>query len=120
MDAILTSVTIRLDADADLRAACLPIGEADSLACIYSEAAQAICEGVAGVTVERVLGGEWVGCDQDWAQEYGLWQAAHDCCWREDVCLHQHAWSLNAPAVERHRAGLRRWMVQRGIIDPAV
>jgi hypothetical protein len=109
----LPAVTIRLDAEVDLLAAGLPEAEADDLAAVYREAAAAICEGVAEAAVEEVTGGDWVGCDQEWAQEYGLWQAAHDCCRREN-----DQWHLDTTAVERHRAGLRRWMVRRGIIDP--
>jgi hypothetical protein len=115
MTTILPDVTIRLNAELDLVAADLPEAEADDLAVVYREAATAICEGVAEVSVERVAGGEGdtVGCDQEWAQEYGLWQAAHDCCDREG-----DQWSVSETAVERHRVGLRRWMVRRGIIDP--
>jgi len=113
MTTILPDVTIRLDAEVDLLAAGLPEAEADELAGVYREAAAAICEGVAEATVEDVTGGADVGCDQEWAQEYGLWQAAHDCCRRED-----DQWRLDTAAVERHRSGLRRWMARRGIIDP--
>jgi len=111
----LPAVTIRLNAGLDLVAAGLPAAEADDLAAVYREAATAICEGVAEVNVERVAGGEGdpIGCDQEWAEEYGLWQAAHDCCRREN-----DQWSLDTAAVERHRAGLRRWMVRTGIVDP--
>jgi hypothetical protein len=109
----LPAVTIRLDAAYDLRAAGLPEIEADDLAAVYREAAAAICDGVAEVTVERVTGGADVGCNQEWSQEYGLWQAAHDCCRREN-----DQWHLDAAAVERHRGGLRRWMARKGITDP--
>jgi hypothetical protein len=116
MTTILPDVTIRLDAANDLRAAGLPEDEAVSLTCVYRLAAEAICDGVAEVRVHRVRhddpdrGG---CCHQEWAEEYGLWQAAHDCCRRED-----DQWRLDTTAVERHRAGLRLWMVRNGIIDP--
>jgi hypothetical protein len=115
MTTILPDATIRLNAELDLVAAGLSADEADDFAVVYRKAAAAICEGVAEATVERVAGGEGdpVGCDQEWAEEYGLWQAAHDCCRRED-----DQWSLDTAAVERHRAGLRRWMVRTGIVDP--
>jgi hypothetical protein len=115
MTTILPDVTIRLNAELDLVAADLPEAEADDLAVVYREAATAICEGVAEVSVERVAGGEGdtVGCDQEWAQEYGLWQAAHDCCVGEG-----DQGRVRVTAAARHRVGLRRWMVRRGIIDP--
>jgi|GEM_PF-6606751 len=115
MTTILPDVTILLNAELDLVAAGLSADEADDFAVVYRQAAAAICDGVAEATVERVAGGEGdpVGCDQEWAEQYGLWQAAHDCCRRED-----DQWQLDTTAVQRHRAGLRLWMVRHGIIDP--
>lgn len=102
---ILDDVTIRLDAEHDLMAAGLAASEADDLAAVYRQAAEAICEGLAAVRVARVAGGADIGCDAAWGNEYGLWQAAHDCCRREGG-----QWRLDAEAVARCRSGLRRWL----------
>jgi len=120
MTTILPDVTIRLNAELDLVAGGFSADEAEDFARVYRKAAAAICEGVADVTVERVAGGEGdpVGCGQGWAEEYGLWQAAHDCCRRRNGRRRNGWWQLDATAVERHRVGLRRWMVRQGIIDP--
>jgi hypothetical protein len=111
----LPAVTIRLDAEQDLLSAGHSADEADALARVYRNAAADICGVVAEVTVERVTGGADVGCDQQWAEDYGLWQAAHDCCWWD---ADADEWQVDTAAVQRHRAGLRRWMAREGIIDP--
>jgi len=111
---ILPDVTIRLNAGYDLVAAGLSAEEADAYAAVYRQAAEAICDGLAEVTVERVAGGEGdpIGCDPGWAKGHGLCQAAHDCCQLEG-----DQWTLNATAVERHRRSLRRWLMRAGLID---
>ena len=107
MTMTLEDVTIRLDAAYDLRAAGLPADEADDLARAYREAAAAICDGVADVEVQGVTGSTDVGCDAAWAEEFGLWQATHDCCRRLDG-----RWTADATAVERTRKALASWMVR--------
>ena len=108
MTTTLESVTIKLDAAYDLRAVGLPAGEADDLARAYREAAAAICEGTVDVRVRDVTGGEDIGCDAAWAQEFGLWQAAHDCCRRVDG-----RWVVDAAAVERTRGRLAAWIAKQ-------
>ena len=104
----LADVTIRLDAAYDLRAAGLPAGEADDLARCYREAAAAICDGNAEVRVQDVTGGADIGCDAAWAAEFGLWQAAHDCCRRLDG-----RWIVDAGAIERMRRSLSAWIARQ-------
>lgn len=108
MTTTLDDVTIRLDAAYDLRAAGLPGDEADALTRAYRQAAAAICDGTAEVRVREVTGGADIGCDADWAQEFGLWQAAHDCCRRIDG-----QWTVDAAAVERTRRSLSAWIARR-------
>ena len=108
MTTTLDDVTIRLDAAYDLRAAGLPAGEADDLTRAYREAAAAICDGTAEVRVQEVTGGADIGCDAAWAEEFGLWQAAHDCCQRFDG-----RWIVNAAEVERTRRSLAAWIARQ-------
>lgn len=101
----LPHATIRLNAAEDLAAASLDTGTADQYARAYRAAAEAICEGIAEVTVEDVA--HDAGCDAAWAQEYGLWQAAHDC-----VDLDGDEWYADEDRVAEARRSLRVWMVR--------
>jgi hypothetical protein len=106
---MLQPVTIRLDAAYDLRAAGLPADEAAGLRRAYREAAAMICIDHADVTVLDA-DEHGIGCDAAWAEEFGMWQAAHDCCVREDG-----DWRVSLTAVERTRRNLAAWRVRSGM-----
>jgi len=100
---MLPPVTIRLDAAYDLRAAGLPATEATGLRRAYAEAVDLIC---ADHAEAQVIGADehGIGCDAEWGEEFGLWQAAHDCCVREGG-----EWGVNLTAVGRARSNLAIW-----------
>ena len=101
----LPHVTIRLNAAEDLAAANLDTDTADQFSSAYRAAAEAICDGIAEVTV--VAADYDAGCDADWAQECGLWQAAHDC-----VDLDGGEWYADEDRVTEVRRSLRTWMIR--------
>lgn len=101
----LPHVTIRLNAAEDLAAASIDAGTADQYARAYRAAAEAICDGIAEVTVAEVT--HDAGCDAAWAQEYGLWQAAHDC-----VDLDGDEWYADEARVAEARRSLLVWMTR--------
>ena len=104
------SVTIRVDAANDLLAADLPVGESDDFVGAYRKAAELICDGTADVAVLDVTGGGGggVGCDAEWAEEFGLWQAVHDCCKAAPS-----GWTVCQESVARTRRNLAVWMSRR-------
>ena len=106
---MLAPVTIRLDAAHDLRAAGLPASEAAGLRRAYAAALEMICVDHAEA---KVAGTDeaGVGCDAEWAEEFGLWQAAHDCCVREDG-----DWGVCLTTVAKTRSSLNAWRLKSGI-----
>jgi hypothetical protein len=106
---MLAPVTIRLDAAYDLRAAGLPTREAAGLRRAYAAAVEMIC---ADHAESRVIDADehGIGCDAEWAEEFGLWQAAHDCCVREDG-----EWGVSLTTVAKTRASLNAWRQKSGI-----
>lgn len=104
----LADVTIHLDARADLAADNLPLHEAEEFVVAFRAAAEAICAGHASVTVEEVScsRGASTGCSREWAEDFGLWQAVHDCVRHVDT---DERWTVSAAAVSRVRRDLAIW-----------
>ena len=83
---MLNDVTVNLDAAHDLIHAGYGSLGTEGFVRAFRAAAEAICDGHAAVTVCEVSAryGASTGCtsggaDGGWAEDFGLWQAIHDC-----------------------------------------
>lgn len=112
----LPDVTIRLDAAYDLRAAGRPADEAsvDSFVAAYRQAAADICDGYCSVRVIEVTGGADIGCDAEWANEFGLWQAVHDCVLWTGNDPRLPRWTVSDRSIGRVRSGVALCQLRQG------